>query len=271
MQVREQLKRLIPKPIRNWVYPVRQRTWQTMVNAAAEFRIFYRIRLNHEAIFDFAPFEQKKYSQNGEDGILKSILASIGTTNRYFVEFGVGDGKECNSRYLLKQGWHGLQMDCGERVKDPIKKELITAQNINALFEKYKVPKIFDLLSIDVDGNDYWIWKALAGYEPRVVVIEYNSLIPGNESRTIPYDPNFQWNHTTDYFGASLLALYKLGREKTYTLIGCDSNGVNAFFVQDSLVPGHFIAGSPEDIYRPMTPSYHQGTRHETTKPWVMI
>jgi len=229
--------------------------------------------------FDINSHEKKIYSQNTEDGILEFIFSKIGITNKFSVEFGVGNGFECNTVYLLeKKGWHGLMMDYGADQKinwkdilkkvwstrnlgfiDNIKKytnffkkiikrkersthfnldikiEKVTAENIQNLFQKYNVPKNFDLLSIDIDYNDYWVWKAIVDYSPRVVVIEFNSSILPNESRVVPYDPDTKWDGT-NYFGASLLALKNLGLEKGYTLVGCDNNGVNAFFCKSELL-----------------------------------
>jgi hypothetical protein len=130
-----------------------------------------------------------------------------------------------------------------------IKKEFVTAENVNVLFEKYDVQQTFDLLSIDVNGNDYHIWKSLTNYTPRVVVIEYNSQIPLNESSVIEYEPNFVWDGT-DYFGASLLALVNLGKLKGYTLVGCDNDGVNAFFVQNEFLNDKISIKSIDDLYR---------------------
>jgi len=135
-----------------------------------------------------------------------------------------------------------------------IKIEKVTAENIQHLFQKYKVPKNFDLLSIDIDYNDYWVWNAIVDYFPRVVVIEYNSSIPPTESRVVPYDPNAKWDGT-NYFGASLLALKNLGLRKGYTLIGCDNNGVNAFFCKSELLNTLKIKDI-HDLYKP--PKYGQ-------------
>lgn len=242
--------------------------------------------------FDINLHEKKFYSQNGEDGIIEFIFSKIGTTNKFFVEFGVGDGFECNTVYLLdKKGWKGLMMDYGadqqiqwENVmkkawsnrklslvaslqkdlrfakkilkrstrsaysKRDVKIEKVTAENIQDLFQKYNVPKNFDLLSIDIDYNDYWVWNAIVDYFPRVVVIEYNSSIPPTESRVVPYDPNAKWDGT-NYFGASLLALKNLGQRKGYTLIGCDNNGVNAFFCKSDLIQGKKIKNI-EELYK---------------------
>ena len=252
-------------------------------------------KMNSE-IFDINSHEKKIYSQNGEDGILEFIFSKIGTTNKFSVEFGVGNGFECNTVYLLeKKGWTGLMMDYGadqdiqwkgvlkkawsnknigfsENIKKyanfskkiikrkersihyrlDIKNERITAENIENLFQKYQVPKNFDLLSIDIDYNDFWVWKAISKFHPRVLVIEFNSSVPPTESKVVPYDPNAQWDGT-NYFGASLLALKNLSLEKNYTLLGCDSNGINAFFCKSDLVK-NFKIKDIEDLYR--SPKY---------------
>lgn len=195
--------------------------------------------------------EKKISSQNGEDGVIEAIFAEIGETNRYFVEFGVEGAVECNTAQLLVRGWQGLMMDYTGVSKNPladVKKEFITAENINDLFRKYDVPQQFDLCSIDIDGNDWYVWKALE-YRPRVMVMEYNSHVPPHLCRSIKYEPMFQW-HGTDYFGASLLALQRLGELKGYTLIYCESNGANAFFLANEELPAGFVPRPIEQIYR---------------------
>jgi len=223
--------------------------------AVAEFR--YALVwpfINSGQLKDITKFEQRIYSQNGEDGVIKAIFDKIGTTNKFCVEFGVGDGRECNTRYLIeRKGWNFLMMDSFASDNRRIMKEFITAENINMLFNKYNVPKEFDLLSIDLDYNTYWVWKAIKGYSPRVVVIEYNSQIPVNENKVVKYNPKGMWDKTS-YFGASLLALTKLGNKKGYTLVGCDSNGINAFFIRNDLVSEEIVIKKIEEIYKP--PSY---------------
>lgn len=240
-------------PTKKWLYWKGKNFLSLMAGPIAMKR---KIRsLNH--------FDRRINSQNGEDGILQAIFAKIGLTNKFCVEFGVGNGFICNTRYLIEQqGWNFLQMDCKDKLPETIKNERISVENINALFRKYDVPKSFDLLSIDIDSNDYWVWKNIQGYIPRVIVIEYNASIPPTESRSIPYDPNFVWSGT-DYFGASLLALAKLGKDKGYTLIGCDSQGVNAFFVLDELVRNNFKIRDIEKIYR--APRYGEKHRGKYT------
>ncbi len=197
-------------------------------------------------------FEKKIYSQQGEDGILEYIFYKTGTSNKYFVEFGVGNGNECNTRLLREmKGWQGLWMDSGKHNNHHIHQEFITAENINDIFRKYNVPRNFDLLSIDIDGNDYWVWKALdTVYAPRVVVIEYNSKYAPSKSKVIEYDPNFKWD-CTDYFGASLLAHVKLAEAKGYSLVCCDSKGVNAFFVLSKEAKKYFVLTNIDELYRP--------------------
>jgi hypothetical protein len=194
-------------------------------------------------------WEMRRYSQNGEDGIIEYIFGRIGTTNKYFVELGTEDGKECNSRYLREKGWTGVGLD-GNYESETVKKEWITRDNVEKLLRKYRVPKEFDLLSIDLDSNDYWIWKAITHFHPRVVVIEYNACIPADKSLTIAYDPDFK-SDGSSYFGASLKALDKLAREKGYVLVGCESRGVNAFFVREEAVVGIFKRETAEKLYRP--------------------
>jgi len=129
------------------------------------------------------------FSQNGEDGIIKEIFNRIGTTNNYFVEFGVGDGLENNTAFLLLNNWKGLWIEGSKNFFSKIKKNLrepilkeqlkvknsfITPENIETIFEEFDVPKSPDLMSIDIDSTDYWVWKAIKNYTPRVVVVEYN-------------------------------------------------------------------------------------------------
>ena len=222
------------------------------------------------------PFiERKEFSQNQEDGIINAIFKMIGTTNKYYVEFGVEDGIECNTRHLLlRRGWKGLLMD-GDNENESLNlhREFITAENIESLFEKYHVPEEFDLLSIDIDGNDYWVWKAIKKINPRVVIMEYNACFPWEESKTIPYKSDFSWDKT-DYYGATLQALVKLGKQKGYTLVATDSCGVNSFFVRDDLIKGKFKPSSPENLYHPAAFKGKKGNKHPadtTNRSWISI
>jgi len=238
--------------------------WRNMLSRA---RMSRELATRDKPISDLNRYERKIYSQHGEDGILEAIFRRIGITNKYCVEFGVGNGRECNSAYLVRRnGWAGLWMDGkpASKLKSPpsrlqFHQEFITAETINALFARYGVPRAFDLLSIDIDGNDYWIWKELAGYHPRVVAIEYNASVPPSEAKVMPYEPSFVWQKT-DYYGASLLALKRLGRARGFVLVACDESGANAFFVAKELAEGAFAPRSICELYRPAT--YRGGGGH---------
>lgn len=199
---------------------------------------------------DLRAHEHQVYSQGGEDGVLARIFECIGETNRQFVEFGAWDGEKLsNTAHLrLDHGWTGLLLEGdAERQSDVVVQEYVTAENINDLFAKYRMPESFDLLSIDIDGNEYWVWKALDRFRPRVVVIEYNVFFGTGVSKTMPYDPNYSWDKTW-FHGASLLALRKLGRDKGYSLVHTESYSPNAFFVLDSELPASAIDRPIEEV-----------------------
>ena len=208
----------------------------------------------------------KVYSQSDEDGIIQEIFKRIGTSSRTFIEFGVETGVECNTVKLLVEGWSGLWIEAAAKYVVEIEKHfgpflaqsklrlsqnLITAENINTVFEQGGMSGDIDLLSIDIDYNDYWVWKALTTVKPRVVVIEYNATLRPPMSLVVPYDPTRSWDGS-NYFGASLEALVRLGREKGYRVVGCNYAGANAFFVRDDLAGSHFLdPATAEEHYEP--------------------
>ena len=211
-------------------------------------------------------FEYNVYSQGGEDGLLAEIFKRTGTTNKFFVEFGIGNGLQNNTLFLLLNGWQGCWIDGAEKAvksikethkfvigkKLEVKNSFITAENIESLFALLAIPKEPDFLSIDIDGNDYWVWRAISKYQPRVVVIEYNGLFPPDLKWVMKYNPQNKWNRTS-YYGASLKSLELLGREKGYKLVGCNFAGENAFFVREDLVGDKF--------HEPFTAENHYETK----------
>ncbi len=214
-------------------------------------------------IVNLGNFEHRIYSQNGEDGVLLELFRLIKPGKKYFVEFGVEDGKECNTRLLrTEHQWVGLMMDGSHSNQDiNLQKEFITADNINLLFERHHVPHDLDLLSIDLDFNDFYVWNAISSvYQPKVVVIEYNATHLPNEDKIVKYDPNGMWDGS-NFFGASILALARLGDRKGYTLVYANANGVNLFFVRNDIIaqlPIKFKdASNVAKIYR--YPTYGKG------------
>jgi hypothetical protein len=192
---------------------------------------------------DLKTYEKSVYSQFGEDGVIGRILECIGTTNRFFVDFGAFDGISLSNTANLRlhHGWTGLLMDGDSSNHNSlVTTEIVTAENVEALFKKHGVPNEFDLLSIDIDGNDYWVWQAIERFVPRVVVIEYNIFFGLQHAKTMPYRADHVWDKTA-YHGASLAALRKLGRSKGYSLVWTESYSPNAFFVLDRELPAEFV------------------------------
>lgn len=236
---------------------------QLLVNQYADLAPEKRLHapINHH--------EMKAYSQNGEDGILLYIFSRIGTTNRQFIEFGIGDGSECNAANLvINFGWQGLMLDNSagnvqkarafyqERAGQvKIVEASVTKENINRLFKQQAVQGELDLLSIDIDGNDYWVWQAIDVVQPRVVVMEYNATFGAERAISTTYDPTFNYLEKHPgfgfYHGASLAALTKLAQEKGYMLVGCDSQGVNAFFIREDAAADKFEAVPVAQAYYP--------------------
>lgn len=220
--------------------------------------------------------EARVYSQNGEDGIIAWLLSQIGTTNRTFVEFGIGDGSECNTANLsITFGWRGLLMEAdseqaasarrfyGSRPTAP-DVEIVTASvtpgTIDDLLRGNGIEGAIDLLSLDIDGNDYWLWEAISAIQPRLVVIEYNASFGPERSVTVPYRDGFDRyrEHLSGFYhGASLAALTKLGERKGYVLVGCDSRGSNAFFVEREAAAAKLAPVEPRAAYFPLWERAH--------------
>ena len=196
----------------------------------------------------------KAYSQTDEDGIIQEIFQRIGVTNKTFIEIGVGDGLENNTLFLLLKGWKGFWVDGDLKniqaihnkflfLKDSgrlsIKQAWIDKDNIDSLINDFGLPQEIDLLSIDIDGNDYHVFKNIVSLNPRVVVIEYNATLPPPVKWVMTYD-QCHTKTNTDYFGASLKSFEYLFQKKGYSLVGCNISGVNAFFVRKDLMKEYF-------------------------------
>jgi hypothetical protein len=182
-------------------------------------------------------------SQNSEDAIIQDVFNKIGTTNKFFLEFGVGsDASECNTEQLrTKHGWKGVMWDLAA-VANPdigLYNETITRDNVLDLFEKYNVPIDFDFLSIDVDFNDWHMWREIGKkYRPRVVCIEYNFQFSPYDDVVVEYNPDGnpiykEGGMWTSYQSASMLAMYKLAKYLGYSIVYSDEKGINLFFVRN--------------------------------------
>jgi len=189
------------------------------------------------------------FSQAGEDGIIQFLLAHIPNTPKTFVEFGVEHYVEANTRFLLKQAyWLGLVLDGSEAAiryiyADEISwrhdltavQAFITKENINTLITDAGFSGDIGILSVDIDGNDYWVWDAITAIQPTIVICEYNATFGDQHAITIPYQADFtrQQGHFSNlYFGASLPALCHLANNKGYDFVGCNHMGSNAFFIR---------------------------------------
>lgn len=216
----------------------------------SRIREFYQI----QTLDNLADAEFRVCSQWGEDGIIQYLISQIPIVNQIFIEFGVENYRESNTRFLLvNNNWSGLVMDGDARNIEQIrsmplywqhnleaKAAFITAENINSLIQESGICGDIGILSIDIDGNDYWVWKAISEetISPRIVIIEYNSVFGKERAVTIPYTKNFkrtEAHFSNLYFGASLNALCLLAKEKGYKFVGSNSAGNNAFFVRHDI------------------------------------
>ncbi|MEO8078692.1 MAG: hypothetical protein ABI818_20375 [Acidobacteriota bacterium] len=199
----------------------------------------------------------RKYSQFEEDGILLYLFSVIPPLNRTCVEICAGNGRECNTANLIiNHGWWGHLFDGNEQdVKDGetffsrnkdtflypprFSTAWITAENVNDHIARSGAKGPVDLLSLDIDGMDYWVWKAITVIEPQVVVCETHSAIPPDKALTVPYDPAFIFE-SDNFRGASLAAMCQLGKEKGYRLVGTHRFGFNAFFMKNGVGEAFF-------------------------------
>ncbi len=207
---------------------------------------------NEQIVNNIQLAEFKVFSQWGDDGIIQFLVDYLDIKDKRFVEFGVENYRECNTRFLLtNNNWKGLAMDgsdqnVAEIQSDPLywkynltaKAEFVTVENINDILLKYGFGGDIGLLHIDIDGNDYWVWKAIHVVNPVIVIVEYNSVFGFDKPWTIPYNDNFirnNYHFSNLYYGSSVLSLADLAKEKGYVFIGCNSNGNNAYFVRQDM------------------------------------
>lgn len=212
-------------------------------------------------------YGHKAYSQNEEDGIILEILGRIGIAHRTFLEIGAGNGLENNTLFWLKQQWRGTWIDGDQDnvtfIRQAYGKALasgqlgllqarISAGNIDSLVQVCGLAgQEIDILSIDIDGNDYYVFEKLESLNPRLVVIEYNARFPPPVRWRIPYREDYCWDGS-DWFGASLQTMNDLFERRGYRLVACNITGSNAFFVRSDLVGTLFpLCGDVRALYQP--------------------
>jgi len=197
--------------------------------------------------------EFKVFSQFGDDGIIQYLIHNAEIEVEKFVEFGVENYSESNTRFLLRNNnWQGLVMDASAEYIQQIKRQeyywkhdlkavhcWVDRENINTVIHDNGFQGALGLLSIDIDGNDYWIWESLETVKPVIVIVEYNSVFGDQHAITIPYDRGFnrtKAHYSNLYWGASLRALCMLAEKKGYIFVGSNSSGNNAYFVKQDKI-----------------------------------
>ena len=221
--------------------------------------------------------EFKVFSQFGDDGIIQYLINNVAINVTRFIELGVEKYTECNTRFLLiNNNWSGLVIDGSPANVNYIKKDdiywrydlnavaaFVTRDNINQIMVKNNFIGEIGLLSIDLDGNDYWIWESITVVQPTMVILEYNSAFGRDNAVTIPYDPDFtrlKAHFSGLYWGASLKAMCLLSQKKGYSFVGSNSNGNNAYFVRTekigNLAPVTVTEGYVESRFRESRDQY---------------
>lgn len=215
-------------------------------------KILSSINQNKKAT-SLSDYEWTIFSQWGEDGIIDFLVSEVEIKNKNFIEFGIEDFSESNCRFLMMNSdWKGFVIDGSE---NNIKKlqnsyyywkydlqaesSFIDKDNINALLEKSGFDRDLGILSVDIDGNDYHVLETIDGFDPRIIICEFNAEFGTERAITVPYDSNFfrtDKHYSNLYFGASIKAICLLLNNQGYTLIGTGVTGANAFFVKNLLM-----------------------------------
>lgn len=272
--LRVRAERLLPDAFWVWLHQLREVEQDRRWNAARTLLAAHPdLAAAHDAVARLRRAEARVYSQNGEDGVVADLLSLVGAGDRRFVEFGVEDGSECNTANLaLTFGWRGLQLEANPadaararafyagRADVRVVEARVTPQNIDELLRDNGFDGELDVLSIDIDGNDYWVWEALEAARPRVVVVEYNAVFGPERAITVPYAERrspYDAHPSGWYHGASLAALAGLGERKGYVLAGAESRGVNAFFVRRDVAQGKVDPVSPAAAFAPFYEAAH--------------
>jgi hypothetical protein len=257
------------------IYELQDRVQCLDREAQVLLTIKYKELLNSRSpLPDIADVQFRSHSQNQEDGVLLYIFALIGTTNKKVVEICAGNGIECNaakSKSSIITGWDSW-FDGNEQLIEIGKKYYaenrdtawlqpnlvhawVTAENVSELILNHRFEGEIDLLSLDMDGIDYWVWKAIECISPRVIVLEFNWTWGTERSVTIPYRPKFTWDQKNErdaiqYYGASLPAFVKLGREKGYRLMVVNTGALTRFSFETTSEETFSTKSTPRNVLR---------------------
>ena len=211
-------------------------------------------------------YEFKVFSQWGEDGIIQRLVDCVEVKNRTFIEFGVETFFESNCRFLMmNNNWSGFVIDGSAKNVDRLRNSyfywryqldalcsFVTRENINELLARSGLDPDLGLLSIDIDGVDYFVFEAISHYRPRILILEYNAVFGPTRKISVPYDANFartQKHYSNLYFGASLGALTFLAAQKGYALVSTNTAGGNAFYVRSDLLTDKLRSLTAEEAY----------------------
>jgi hypothetical protein len=221
--------------------------------------------------------EFRVYSQWGEDGIIDWLCGKLPDIPRSFIEFGVESFAEANTRFLIEnRGWRGLVLDGNLSYMEALREEslywrhdltavpaFITAENINGLISDADFSGSIGILSVDIDGNDYWVLETIDCVNPAIIICEINGVFGDLRAISVPYRPDFQrmdGHYSGQYFGCSIEAARRLCSRKGYSFLGTNTNGVNAFFVRDDLASP--ILAAIEDV-RSWAPRHRDSRSHD--------
>jgi hypothetical protein len=201
-------------------------------------------------------------SQNEEDGILFALLGQAGWGGQRFVEIGSGKSGGTAASLAHECGWSGLMIESSAASVELARRKFagnrgvtaisahVTPDNVNVLLTQNGYTGEIDLLSLDIDSYDYWVFEALTAASPRVLVLEYNALFGPERRVTIPLGQSLD-STPKGYGGASLAALTELARRKGFRLVACENAGVNAFFLRDD-VASHLPGVTPAEAFKPL-------------------
>lgn len=247
----------------------------TLANIATKFD---DVKINQGVILDalnrsknsknLSDYEFKIFSQWGEDGIIQHLIKSIEIRNKTFIEFGVEDFFESNCRFLLmKDDWKGFVIDGSEenikRLKSAYfywkhhlvsRAAFVTRENINGLLKESGFDEDLGILSVDLDGIDYFVLESIVTYKPRILILEFNSVFGGERKISVPYRADFyrtKAHYSNLYYGASLAAMTYLAERRGYALVGTNAAHSNAFFVREDLLNEEIERRTVAEIYEP--------------------